>query len=153
MIYGCCLELWHYRTENHGGRLRAKGLRGHKYFRTILCHLVMWYERWQLHPECNHLLKFSTLMICVAQKTLKASPLNSRGCKAPPEWSNGCNIDPNGVAHVGRWGTPSECFPLLPLPPVGRYDLRLLSGDAFSVKQLQTSIRVGNLVLLLSVGP
>ena len=90
-------------------------------------------------------------MICVTQKTLKASPLNSRGCIAPPERSNECNIDPNGVArahgrpsHVGRWSTPSECFPLLPLTPAGRTDLRLLSGDAFSVKQLRTSIMVGN---------
>ena len=36
-------------------------------------------------------------------------------------------------SHVGRWGTPSECFPLLPQPPAGRTDLRLLNGNAFSV--------------------
>ena len=32
--------------------------------------------------------------------TLKASPLNSRGCTAPPERSIGCDIDPEGVARA-----------------------------------------------------
>ena len=43
-----------------------------------------------------------------------------------------------------RWGTPSECFPLLPLPPVGCNDLRLLSGDASCVFCATQIIRVGN---------
>jgi hypothetical protein len=32
--------------------------------------------------------------------TLKASPLNSRGCNAPSERSNRFNIDPEGVARA-----------------------------------------------------
>ena len=32
-------------------------------------------------------------------KTLKASPLNNRGCAVPPDRDNKGNIDPEGVAH------------------------------------------------------
>ena len=32
-------------------------------------------------------------------KTLKASPLNNRGCVVPPDRDKKGNIDPEGVAH------------------------------------------------------
>ena len=84
--------------------------------------------------------------------TLKASPLNSRGCNAPSERSNRFNIDPEGVARVhGRSSYIAALghsfrvlFPLLPLPPVGCNDLRLLSGDASCVFCATQIIRVGN---------
>ncbi len=82
-------------------------------------------------------------MICIAQKTLEASPLNSRGCAVPPECQMTGNMHPKGVPHhyAGRpiQGRCYHCHIL----SAGRTDLRLLRGDAFSVNVLHPSIGGG----------
>ena len=70
-------------------------------------------------------------------QTPKGLTLNNRGCGAPAghgtgRYSTTLKGSPKRVKCAGRWGTPSECH-CYSIGTAGRNDLRLLSGDAFSV--------------------
>ena len=38
-------------------------------------------------------------MICILQKTLKASPLSNRGCAVPPDYPTTGKMHPKGMPH------------------------------------------------------
>ena len=80
-------------------------------------------------------------------KTLKASPLNSRGSARPTESDAVGSIDPEGVAlahgrpsHRRGWGDPVGVDATRIHLSGGTLYPRLLRGDAFSV--IDTSLRI-----------
>ena len=90
-------------------------------------------------------------MICVARKTQEASPLNSRRSLQPTGGSGNNGKHSEGVPqrrNIGgasvSTGDPFRVDVKSITPFRGCMHPRLLSGDAFSVKQLRTSIMVGN---------
>ena len=79
--------------------------------------------------------RYYFVIICAVRdwKTLKASPLSSRGSERPTDRTWEGTSTPKGSPYRRCWGTLSECYPLPCLLSAGRTDPRLLRGDAFSV--------------------
>ena len=89
-------------------------------------------------------------------KTLKASPLNSRGSARPTEYDAVGSIDPEGVAraherpsHRRDWGDPVGVDVTRIHLSGGTSYPRLLRGDAFSV--IDTSLRINHITVIMAI--
>ena len=78
-------------------------------------------------------LKFPTLMICVTQKTLKASPLNSRGYAVPTGCTKSRVMHTKSVPQHRSWAIPSGSVSGSNKHPGVLCTARLLRGDRFAV--------------------